>query len=280
MNIIKTILGLCGVGILFLFFTSCTLLNRSEVVDDLQSDTAGAYPAISVNFRSVSEKHDILNTALSRAGGGPDLLLEMEWPQNDQNQPLSFLYQFNLADIDQAYENKQNYLPKAGLLIFFYDYDNQPWGFDPKDKSGRKVIYIPQDRLSDVVYRAPEYPIGQFWQQFYIASFGESDSAKMQFFGYPSLIQGDVMQVEAQMASNGIYMGSSISEDNMMRYEELLHGVDDWVLLFQEKTHFASEGSGEFGREYGDLGNLYFWIRKQDLAQSNFDNVWVVLQSH
>ena len=28
----------------------------------------------------------------------------------------------------------------------------------------------------------------------------------------------------------------------------------------------------------GDVGNLYFYIRKQDLAERNFDKVWLVLQ--
>ena len=29
---------------------------------------------------------------------------------------------------------------------------------------------------------------------------------------------------------------------------------------------------------FGDVGNLYFYIRKQDLEKGNFDKVWLVLQ--
>ncbi len=29
---------------------------------------------------------------------------------------------------------------------------------------------------------------------------------------------------------------------------------------------------------WGDMGCLYFWIRKQDLDERNFDRIWAVLQ--
>lgn len=29
---------------------------------------------------------------------------------------------------------------------------------------------------------------------------------------------------------------------------------------------------------FGDCGHIYFWIRKQDLKECNFDKIWLVLQ--
>lgn len=29
---------------------------------------------------------------------------------------------------------------------------------------------------------------------------------------------------------------------------------------------------------WGDVGRLYYWIRREDLAQRRFDKVWLVLQ--
>ena len=29
---------------------------------------------------------------------------------------------------------------------------------------------------------------------------------------------------------------------------------------------------------WGDVGKLYFWIRKQDLARRDFSNVWMIMQ--
>jgi uncharacterized protein YwqG len=31
---------------------------------------------------------------------------------------------------------------------------------------------------------------------------------------------------------------------------------------------------------WGDAGRLYFWIRKQDLAEQSFDAVWAILQCY
>jgi len=45
-------------------------------------------------------------------------------------------------------------------------------------------------------------------------------------------------------------------------------------LLFQ----MASIQEDDYELMFGDLGNLYFYIRKQDLKERNFDKVWLVLQ--
>ncbi|MCI6583120.1 MAG: YwqG family protein [Oscillospiraceae bacterium] len=29
---------------------------------------------------------------------------------------------------------------------------------------------------------------------------------------------------------------------------------------------------------FGDCGHIYFWIRKSDLKNRDFDNIWLVLQ--
>ena len=34
----------------------------------------------------------------------------------------------------------------------------------------------------------------------------------------------------------------------------------------------------KIGYMFGDCGNIYFWIRKQDLAERRFDKVWCILQ--
>jgi hypothetical protein len=34
------------------------------------------------------------------------------------------------------------WLPPAGRLLFFYDAENQPWGFDPKDRGSWSVMLV------------------------------------------------------------------------------------------------------------------------------------------
>ncbi|WP_301952209.1 DUF1963 domain-containing protein [Campylobacter sp. CCUG 57310] len=33
-------------------------------------------------------------------------------------------------------------LPNSGILCLFYDCIDMPWGYDPKDKYGKKVFYF------------------------------------------------------------------------------------------------------------------------------------------
>ena len=58
----------------------------------------------------------------------------------DDDRPLSFMAQVNLADTSGL---TNGVLPATGLLSFFYDAVNQPWGFDPADSGGRAVRYWP-----------------------------------------------------------------------------------------------------------------------------------------
>jgi len=37
--------------------------------------------------------------------------------------------------------------------------------------------------------------------------------------------------------------------------------------------------SDDYELMFGDSGHIYFWIKKEDLKNKNFDNVWLILQS-
>ncbi|MCA9404210.1 MAG: DUF1963 domain-containing protein, partial [Candidatus Omnitrophica bacterium] len=95
----------------------------------------------------------------------------------------------------------------------------------------------------------------------------------VQMFGYPNPIQQDMMQLECQLVTNGLYCGDTSGYENP-RALELAKGKDDWVLLFQLDEHPPSE------MVWGDAGMLYFWIRKQDLAERRFERTWMILQCH
>jgi uncharacterized protein YwqG len=83
-------------------------------------------------------------------------------------------------------------------------------------------------------------------------------------------IQGD-MQLEAQLVSNGLYCGNPSGYEDPRR-ETLEPGADEWVLLLQ----FDSDSRIDV--MWGDLGMLYFWIRKSDLAERRFDRTWMTVQ--
>ncbi len=100
------------------------------------------------------------------------------------------------------------------------------------------------------------------------SEFGDPDH---RFGGHASETQGD-MKLECQLVSNGLCCGVGDAY-NSERGLALKDGRDDWRLLLQ----IDSDRDGP-GWMWGDLGMIYFWIRRQDLAARDFDKVWCVLQ--
>src|SRR5262245_44122708 len=112
----------------------------------------------------------------SRLGGGPDLPASFEWPKN-KGRPLNFLLQVNLTDV--APLDSAKLFPPSGLLSFFYDLVDQPWGYDPKDLCGYAVRYFP--KASDLRRSpAPDAKTGlsdaaiHFWPAETLPAYGSS----------------------------------------------------------------------------------------------------------
>ncbi len=231
----------------------------------------------------------------SRIGGTPDLPVHAEWPKTEMGKSMSFVAQINLSEVS-LYASAE-LLPKNGLLSFFYCADQETWGFSPKDKDRFKVIYsedisklqqesIPSD-LEDIfipnkvtfneVLSVPgpeDESVSQYLENKDINSYSylqmPSDN---QMFGYPYVIQ-NAMELECQLVTNGLYCGDS-SGYNDPKAKVLEQGVKDWVLLLQ----IGSE-EDKTGMMWGDAGNLYYWIRKQDLENKAFDRAWMILQCY
>jgi uncharacterized protein YwqG len=76
----------------------------------------------------------------TKLGGLPDLPEASEWPCRN-GVPLSFIAQINVAALPEF--GGLNELPPNTLLSFFYDTEGSPWGFDPGDKGGWRVLASP-----------------------------------------------------------------------------------------------------------------------------------------
>lgn len=238
----------------------------------------------------------------SKIGGRPDVTDEFRWPLRE-DKPLAFIAQINLAEF------KHDLLPPAGMLYFFYDLE--VWGFDPDDSASVRVIYEEPGGAHNPI-RLPTFEtkvlfglktklvkpttFGECRISFYpgyslpsaddkrLEEFLKDDQLSdrycdakeastpiVQLFGHPNPIQQDIMQLECQLVTNGLYCGDTSGYENP-RALELAKGKDDWVLLFQLGEHPPSEMT------WGDAGMLYFWIRKQDLAERRFERTWMILQ--
>lgn len=228
-------------------------------------------------------------------GGEPTVGSNAQWPTKDGS-PLSFLASLHLPTLKRTKDF--DWLPAEGNLLFFYDVESQPWGFDPKDRGSWAVMHLAEG--FGVAGQPPPVPAIpqrhlQFrrirsmpsWQRPQIQALGLTDgeadlfcdnlqaalgdAAAHQVGGYPDPVQGDHMELECQLVSNGIYCGDSSGYESA-RAAKLAGGAKDWRLLLQ----FASDDALDV--MWGDFGNLYFWVREQDARAGQFDRVWTVLQ--
>ncbi len=213
--------------------------------------------------------------------------------------PLSFLCQINLRDVPEPIDG----LPESGLLSFFYGIEDQPWGYDPADRNGWLVQFfdrdqefstaLPPEQLSNEfrfrhceVEFEPEMTLpdwssldsmtdaeGEEYLNLQEQLVGSSGAMHHRLLGHPQVIQNP-MELECQLASNGIYCGNSdVYRDS--RFATLRAGAADWRLLLQLDSDEAS-----VGWMWVDVGRLYFWIRTEDLQELRFDRAWVCLQCY
>ncbi len=249
----------------------------------------------------------------SKFGGKPAVPSDFIWPRFESadyngeiaNRPLSFLCQINLAEI-QAYD-REKLLPQKGMLLFFYEQETMCWGYDPTEKGCARVYYFedvnelsaldfPEDLRED--YRLKAYGLSFEAKDSY-PSFEELDChvetdcdfevydetlekmgydiefERHKLLGYADPVQSEML-TECERVTRGLYCGDAESYRNTPEDEEasIQKAAADWTLLFQ----MASIEEDGCELMFGDVGNLYFYIRKQDLKARNFDKIWLILQ--
>lgn len=251
----------------------------------------------------------------SKFGGKPAVPAGFIWPRFESadydgetaNRPLSFLCQINLEEI-KAYD-KENMLPKKGMLLFFYELETMCWGYDPAENGCARVYYfedvntlspvnLPEDLKLD--YQVKEYALSFEAKDSY-PSFEELDChaetdcdfevydeilekmgcdiepERHKLLGYADPLQGEML-TECERVTRGLYCGNAESYRNTSEDENvaILEAATDWILLFQ----MNSIDEEDFCLMFGDMGNIYFYIRKQDLQAHKFDKIWLSLQCY
>ena len=238
----------------------------------------------------------------SRLGGVPDVPADFSWPHFFEDAPLGFIAQVNLSDIQSIYPDRL--VPESGLLSFYYDPKQEVWGFDPKDRGRRTVLYfdapvapaahvpstlssqgqyqsVPLQAQGELTLPAPDsleverLGLGEQQRKAYWALSGELNELRgkgglHRFLGWPEEIQHDPA-VEVQLPANGISAGGpdGYRSDEGKR---LMANRDVWQLLLQVDSDEAA------GMMWGDVGRLFYMIRKDDLANSAWAECWFSLQ--
>lgn len=298
-------------------------MNTKELKNKLDANGLGKYfdklqPLLRNTIRLYQEEAEEKNIVIgqTKIGGKPDLPEEISWvtetnivekeekkflifnskQQETVTKPLSFIAQINLSETSPF--DKENLLPKTGLLYFFYSAKQEVWGFDYIDKNKFKVIYWNGDfselKRIDFPEELPEYSIfkpccvniksevslpsdghevyddfedgedNKFWEEVY------NDDIVNKILGYSDNIQND-MELECELVTNGLYCGDQTGF-NDRRAKELEPNAKNWRLLLQIDSNEENE------MMWGDCGRLYFWIKKEDLLNKQFDKSWFSLQ--
>ncbi len=93
----------------------------------------------------------------SHLGGTAQMGTTTAWPANAHGEPLSLLCVPDLAELEPFETDLA--LPSTGILNVFYDYEEQPWGFHPSDRSGWRVIWA--DAADSVACTSDEWEATQ-----------------------------------------------------------------------------------------------------------------------
>ncbi|ALQ37094.1 YwqG family protein [Fusobacterium hwasookii] len=259
---------------------------------------------ISTKFNDNSE---IINK--SKIGGKPYLPKDFVWPYY-QELPLSFLAQINLEEVNSF--DKDKLLPSTGMLYFFYELETEEWGYHPESKGCAKVFYFEDTSNFELIdfpkdmedyYKIPEFKVTfksnislPSYENFYLLlkeddafkkhdiSFNDfiplydeifiPDNNYTKLLGYPEVIQNP-MEEECEAVTRGFDMGGIESYPKQYQ-KEIRSASKDWILLFQMDTIETSD----YELMFGDSGHIYFWIKKEDLANKNFENIWLILQCY
>lgn len=254
---------------------------------------------IRIDFKNM-KFHDAYNRPeVSKFGGEPDVPKDFKWPYW-KGKPLDFLGQINLSDINHF---EYNQIPfKEGILYIFYDMDRQPSGHNRLDEGGWKIIYskekelvrmshptkTPGDLFSGEIAFFKDMSLPTPWrreideitanwrhEKNYEKLFGDLFELDFQFtshwmFGYPHELQGPEMKLKLQLILRDLYP---------FRYDDICKSLiedlkeNDWILLLMLSPDYRPHWNFKKG------GRLYFWIKKTDLRQGNFDNVWLIAES-
>lgn len=270
----------------------------SHLVDDMMNATR---PSIHIIRNRVADE-STLELGISKLGGSPDMPPGFIWPEW-KDKPLTFIAQIRLSDT--APYDVERVLPSGGRLYFFYEADEQPWGMKPEEGGSFKVLYVkdehtPLERFPHPIARgyyrqiqafhpcvvtfSPEVTFApEFFESLSLEDVNRLGNVKAVIYktlqpmhhllGHSEPLQGS-MELKCHLMTHGLSIGDPVAHQDP-RHFELEQSASDWRLLLQIDTDDGGDG---FGPMWGDVGRIYYWIRKQDLEARTFDNCWLILQ--
>ncbi len=263
-------------------------------------------------------KNSKIQKHISKIGGNPDGTVPFEFPMNAEEEHLSFIAQINLQEIQAFdYEGllpDQGML--YFFYDAFYQpsgYENEHqrgWRvtYDPTPIIPSKMIKIPlhpelearNNEMGSIFeklifsefevdfyteYSLPPYEsefirslnldFDNLWkyEQLYFEQVNQRPRYRMLGFPDRKKVNTDMVSI-CRIAANYIDHNPFGFDDGYLPPKQLNTEKEEWILLLQIDSDL------EVGMAWGgeEMGRIYFWIRKQDLLQRNFDRCWVILE--
>lgn len=244
----------------------------------------------------------------SRIGGGPDVPAGFPWPTH-KGRPLDFMLQIDLADLQGLQSGLD--LPAQGLLSFFYDAQEQPWGFDPADRDGHHIVLFDAEGLqrlpapdADVALPSAPLVFHQAWSLPHpFSSDGQRMAQALQAEGIAWVedeVGEDYYELVETVADHGAPSAGerhglggyshNVQGDMQLEAQLVSHGLycGDQTGYQDPRRAELEAGSQEWTlllqldsddeAMWGDSGMLYWWVRRSDLAGRDLSRTWMGLQ--
>ena len=237
----------------------------------------------------------------SSTGGLPPEGLKFAWPQYD-GKSLSLLATLYLEEIPFLHD----WLPRDGVLLFFYDFESKALGDDVFEAEGWRVLWTADTVAEDAaVSERPENLNDGFVIKARPLSFKEG--VTLPFEEHPLFedlgVSDELMEEletgseddegEASSGHIGGYSGAAegalyafrcrqqiVGENPMLAYEanlaEIQEAEKEMCLLFEYEME---EREKDEAPEIFGSRNLSFWAFKADVRQQDFSKVWLRVES-
>ena len=274
-----------------------------EIFTELNIDTRYqnalyALAKSSIAFK-LGEEEDYTIVGNHRFGGMPDLPAHIAYPEfleKNEEGAKTFLYEFiaqvNCTDIADL----QHYLPRTGMLFFFLETLHNI--YNNAGHCACKVIYVENTATLQSGNRF-QFSTEDYFEMSEPAYLSNKANAVKEI-SFPSfyasyvnqyLFKDDAASLKNEDYDNGLFDDLAASGANQRTYRHAINtygftqhespelqaslklkgNPEDWVILLKVGS------TGDF--MWGDAGDLFFVIHKSDLAKSDFNNVFVTLES-
>jgi uncharacterized protein (TIGR02996 family) len=224
-----------------------------------------ARPAIA--YKTVKAAERTIPVGASKFGGRPDLPDATEWPRFE-DQPLSFLGQFNLADLRPSPVARE--LPGAGVLSAFCLYLDD--GDDDFPDGSWRLFYFPdasklvRHELDAELYDESRFPSCrlEYTEALTLPDHDSPWADELKALGEPGY--GETY--------SDIYYGTCPG-DHILGHP---YPIQCDILGKKSVRHLLTIcGNDETGWEWGDGGALYFTLSEGDLKRGRFDRVKMIM---